>query len=76
MTAMQKHDAFARRLRRILEKHGLTSADLARRMFDSYGYTPYNVVSYWLNAKAKPGYDSLVSIKEAIGCTWEELMES
>lgn len=62
-------DSFGSRLRRLLRERGMSQSDLARATDTSVAS-----VSRWCTHERTPRYAQLVAVREALGCTWDELM--
>lgn len=75
---MEPKGTFARRLRRLMDERGLTQAELGRRMYanDPYVNNRTRAINSWLRERTEPTYQSLRLLRDALGCTWEELMDS
>ncbi len=64
---------FARRLRGLLAERGLRQADLAELMGRERQDT--KSINAWYHGATEPSYASLHELHDALGCTWEELMD-
>lgn len=62
-------DSFGARLRALLRERGMRQSDLAKAM----GAAPA-VVSRWVRGAITPRFDMLQAIREALGCSWDDLM--
>lgn len=62
-------DSFGARLRGLLKERGMRQSDLAKAM----GVAPA-VVSRWVRGAITPRFDMLQAIREALGCSWDDLM--
>ena len=62
---------FAKRLARLMKKYGYNQCSLAR----SLGHDGPGSVHRWVHAGSEPRYITLKRLKEALGCTYDELFE-
>lgn len=60
---------FYQNLRRLMLRSGLSQAELARKM-----HVSRVCVHYWYWGINEPSLETLVRLKKALGCTWEELI--
>lgn len=65
----ERVEAFGRRLQALIDERGVTKRWLAQRCGMSY-----NTVTYMTHGRRFPTLWSLDRLREALGCTWEELM--
>lgn len=63
---------FARRFRYLMDRRGLTAKSLLWLMDDSTGNAAK--VYVWLNGKRLPSLESLYELRDALKCTWDELL--
>ena len=68
ITSHERED-FGERLRRLLRERGMSQSDLARATDTSVA-----TVSRWCTHGRTPRYAQLVAVREALGCSWGELM--
>lgn len=69
MKAIQQIDPFGENLRRLLQERGITQSEMGRRM-----YVTQAAVGEYLVSKGGPTVATLRRIRDAIGCTWEDLL--
>jgi len=62
---------FSKYLQEIREQNGLTQKDLALKL----GHKSRGTVAAWENDNGSPDPATIVNIKEALNCTYEELLE-
>ena len=72
MTARDHRHEFSARLRRLMEARGLSPKSLLWMMGDATDST--TKVLYWMNGSRLPSCESLYLLKDALHCTWDELM--
>lgn len=68
ITSHERED-FGERLRRLLRERGMSQSDLARATDTSVA-----TVSRWCTHERTPRYAQLVAVREALGCSWDDLM--
>ena len=62
-------DEFGETLKAYLKEHGITQTELARRM-----YVTQPSVNNYLTRESGVTVATLRRIREALGCTWEDLL--
>lgn len=65
---------FAENLRRMLDERGMSQWALGRLINPVCPKSGQSAVHSWCRGRTKPTYDSLIDLRAALGCTWEELM--
>lgn len=58
-------------IKRLREERGMTQSLLAKKLSCEQA-----TISMWERGKRTPDYFSIVALKRALGCSWEELMEA
>lgn len=71
MTAEEPVGSFGRRLSRLMRERGLSQIGLARLM----GLSRSEAVHRWVHGETEPTYIMLRRLREALGCTYDELFE-
>ena len=72
MSKEEINKQFSRRLRRLMDRRGLSVKALCWAM----GETSDKIKKYygWLRGERTPSFDSLLKLHRVLGCTWEDLM--
>lgn len=69
MKAISEPDPFGENLRQLLRDRGITQTELGKRM-----YVTQACIGEYINRKGGPTVATIRRLKEAIGCTWEDLL--